>query len=343
MDASRRDDNSEGDSGIVTYNNQNSILMAMKIPDTLCLLHDNRIYGFRHRNDSSVEEQQDLILSLLTTAKFRIMGFLYSGYHLLDNTLFLLIIILSALNNGFTLPTHHEMALFGAIGLEGFYDVMLYTHRYWVLQRLSIYIGAVLYFAYFLIVGLMSAYGITSETQHEMIVWCVLGTRFGAFILEELVDIAIDLELHNDLVKLNRERLQRLVPERLNPDDNADGGNDIEMIIENPAPRGWTKYLDVSNSVLMPNEVEYLGSFFAWGQKSVFNRNVWKRDPFMPVSTILLCFLPTIPAVLVFIPILILCMTAGIVILILFNFLAIFTCNFKNVWSRAYWNELLHI
>jgi len=338
---------------VVTFNNQNSVLMTMylKLPGILCLLHDNRIFAFKKQqigdNLISSLDEQNLLLSLLTTAKFRIMGFLYSGYHLVDNTLFLLIIIMSILNNGLRLPTDSETALFAAIGLEGFYDVMLFTHRYWILQRLSIYIGCVLYIAYFTIVGLTSTYGDIIKDYHEL-VWIVLGVRFGAFILEELVDIAIDIELHNDLVKLNLEKIQKG-----NEGQNTAGGNvvenggvtnDVQTLIRSERYLSRVrKYLNVSTAVVLPPDVEYIGSMFAWGQQSVFDRNVWKEDKFSRMYSIALCLFPSIPAVIVFIPLLILCSAAVGVTMILLCLMSIVTCKFNALWTRNYWSELFYI
>jgi len=295
----------------------------------------------------------------LTTAKFRMMGFLYSGYHLVDNTLFLLIIIMSIINNGFKMPSHHEIALFAAIGVEGFYDIMLYTHRYWILQRLSIYIGIVLYTIYFVIVGMISAGVVTNPEVPIEVVWYVLGVRCSAFVLEELVDIMIDIQLHNDLVKLNSERIARRNSENENNRDNLldvnntvdiEAGrnrntveNDADTLIEVDKANCWHRlknYVNVSRSVEMPNDVEYIGSVFAWGQTSVFDENVWKTNEFSGIWSICLCFLPAIPAFLVFLALLVLCCVAGLIIFVLVTLLAIITRNF-NV--KNYFVELVHI
>jgi len=355
---------SDGDSAVVTFNNQNSILMTMyvRMSGILCLLHDNRIFAFRNGDGTdSAAAEQTLILSLLTTAKFRVMGFLYSGYHLVDNTLFLLIIVMSIVNNGFRIPEHYDMALFAAIGVEGFYDVMLYTHRYWILQRLSIYIGLVLYVAYFVIVGLITCgkpCGWVVDPDHHIsitVVWIALGIRFGAFILEELVDITIDIQLHNDLLKLQHERNERRAGNPgigagseddggEPPGENGAGNDREELVVENqrrePCWSRVRRYLNVSKAVGMPEGVEYIGSVFAWGQKSVFDKNVWKRTQFSQLVSFSLCFLPTIPAILVFIPLFLLCCTAGLIILLIVSILSMFTrdCRLRN-----YLRELAHV
>jgi len=147
-----------------------------------------------------------LILGLLTTARYRAMKFLYSGYHLIDNSSFLFLIVMSFYNWSITWSmSSREKGVFTAIGVEAFYDIMVYTHRYWILQRLSFCIGLLLYSIYFTLLTSMHLYPDNNPEGFEpKIALIALGVRFGAFLFEKLVDVAIDIQLHNDLIKLNR-------------------------------------------------------------------------------------------------------------------------------------------
>jgi len=332
--------------------------MYVRISGILCLLHDNRIFAFaKPRDDKSYLEEQTLILNLLTTARFRLMGFLYSGYHLADNTLFILIIVMSIVNNGLEIPSEQNMMLFAAIGVEAFYDILLYTHQYWILQRLSIYIGLVLYMAYFAIVFIISNSKYVNEIPVSIdLVWIVLGVRFAAFVMEEMVDIAIDIQLHNDLIMLSQEKNQFSTAEQFerlhieyigNPgiwEQNV-GWKKIPDLIEHPQQccGVFRRYLNVSNAVAIPRGVVYLGSVFAWGQTSVFDSNVWKRDRFSPIYIFCLCFLPGIPAFLLFIALCILCIFAGLLMFCICFILSFITGNCGAPFKCNYWRELIHI
>lgn len=321
----------------VTFNNQDSILMTMYLQATgiLCFLHDNRIYAFKKHYSYgnmpvSAVEEQTLLLTILTTAKFRAMGFLYCSYHLVDNVMFIIIIVMSLKNSEFGIPENHLVsALFGMFGLETFCDIMLYTHRYWILQRLSVYIAFVLYFIYVAIIALFPEELFIDITRGD--VFRVLGIRFIAFVLETLVDIMMDIELHNDLVKLEKLRLQ-------NQDQKGAWNNPQQTSNE----KHWlSKYVDVSNSVSMSRDMEYMGSTFAWGMASVFD-GCERKEPFPQVYSYALCLLPIIPAAIVFLSISALCLAAGLLIVILELTTRIVTGRVNPVVSVNYWKELLH-
>lgn len=102
---------------LVTFNNQDSVLMSMFVPiyGLLCLFNDNRIFGFRRSQTSdetsSSLNEQNVILYLLTTPKYRAMSVMYLIFRLLDNSSFLLIIVLSIMNADLTIPTADDVAL----------------------------------------------------------------------------------------------------------------------------------------------------------------------------------------------------------------------------------------
>lgn len=113
----------------VTFNNQNSILLTLKIPERQLdyLLHDNRIFAFKniHANSENQNtEEQNLLLSMLTTPKYRAMNAMYILFHMLDNLLLLATIVLCFIYHQLITPTEYQMYLLSAIGLELFYDVL---------------------------------------------------------------------------------------------------------------------------------------------------------------------------------------------------------------------------
>jgi hypothetical protein len=142
------------------------------------------------------ERAQEAILTLLTTPKYRVLNGLYFAFRMMDNTAFLAIIVLSIMHQTWAQLTPAQLALFGTIGLELFYDVMHETSKFWFLHRLSLYIGLVLYFVYF---ALCVNIGPPPE------IFVVLTARFVVFVFEEWLDIAIDMEIHNDLLRWTRK------------------------------------------------------------------------------------------------------------------------------------------
>jgi hypothetical protein len=326
--------------------------------ELLCLFHDNRIFAFEKKqasdDASSSSSEQNVLLDLLTTPKYRAMSAMYIIFRLLDNISLLLIFVLSIMNNGFTIPTSAEWALFSAIGLEVFYDVMLYTHKYWTLQRLSIHIGIVLYCVYAVIVAWKHSNGdYTPNELHTVIV--VLSIRFFTFIIEECVDIAIDGELHNDLLKLQNRKDQETKDQetrehqetREDPERNVEQNEiDTSSLLSRSK---FKSYMDVSNAVKMPQDVDYKGSFFAWGSKSVFTREVWTKDQFPRWLVYILCFLPFIVAFIILVLFIILCLVASLIPVILAYVLAAichWTCDRKilkkKVKSSNFFKELTH-
>merc|ERR550532_2076361 len=89
------------------------------------------------------------------------------------------------------MPSQRQVAVYSAIGVELFYDVLLITSKFWFLERLCPYVGLGLYGMYFTIAAVIHC---------PFYIWVVLLIRLAAFVLEESVDIAIDLEMHNDML-----------------------------------------------------------------------------------------------------------------------------------------------
>ena len=196
---------------VVTINNQQTVLLFMPVgkmdeklvigdkPDQsfIAVMHDNRIYAFTGLGENAV---RDKILNMMTMPKYRILSSLFFVFRLLDHIGLASILVLSLYKGQLTQPTAAQIALFSTIGLELFYDVLVYTSKFWFLQRLHPYIGTALFVGYFIICSVkFGGFGALNEDQ-ELVMW-VLALRFGAFVFEEVLDIAIDMELHNDLCK----------------------------------------------------------------------------------------------------------------------------------------------
>lgn len=161
----------------------------------------------------------------------------------------LTIIVLTVLHHGhITYPDRGQIAVFSAIGVELFYDVLLFTSKFWFLERLSPYVGLGLYMLYFTILYIL---------QSPLYVWCVLWVRLAAFVIEESVDIAIDLEMHNDLIHICGNR---------------------------PSQAEELAYTDVRRSLLdfpyWPLKGFFIGSSSAWLPKSAFRDDSYHREPF---------------------------------------------------------------
>jgi len=341
--------------------------MSMQVPEfgLLCLLHDNRIFAFKHKQVEPEDDEdpmgssspeQNLMLNLLTTPKYRAMGALYIIFRLLDNISFLLIIILSLINVFkeeaplIKTPKPEDKALLSAIGLELFYDVMLFTHRYWFLQRLSIHIGLVLYIIYGGIVAIKQTYSEYGNMDEFVIVVSVLSVRFVSFILEEFVDIAIDAELHNDLLKLQLAQCEQQqqqtgskkeMEQQVNSQDpESNSISSTEPILKSKilsllSLKALNKYMDVSSMVQLPANVEYVGSFFSWSAKSVFNDAVWKDSmkPYPRWAIYLLCSLPFLVASILSIFILLLCFSAFLIPIIIAYIIGVICYHPFNVQS----------
>jgi len=348
----------------VKFNNQNSILLATELNDSdrdlVGLLHGNRIYCFErteHQYELYTSVEQNIFLNLLTTPKYRSMSAMYMIFRLLDNLFLLTIIVLSIINGALTLPSATDLALISAIGLELIYHIIFQTSKYWFLERLSFYIGIVSYMIYISLV--LWKYN-TGEFIYEdfSLVIMVIAARFIAFILEVCVDIAIDAELHNDLLKLqsNREQMNHesvAIDVELHNDLLKEQSNGEQMNHESnettPLLRSFLSYYHVSNQVKMPNGIIYKGSIFAWSPYSVFNTNVWEMERFPLWLVLCLCFLPFIITFILAILMVALFFTAAIMPgVIIYSILFCCYCQ-KNpnklkeeLVGSNFWKELSH-
>lgn len=300
-------------------------------------MHDNRIFGFEHRSENVTLDRDEIraeLLTLLTVPKYRILSSLYFVFRLLDNTALLAVVVLSIINGSFTQPTAASLLLFGVVGVELFYDVLLQVSQLWIMRRLNLWFGIVLFGAYFAIAGWEHAeYDEEFPDKDYHAVIYILVARLGLFLIEESLDYAIDVELDHDLRDFSDSSTQ----------DRADGS--IACL--------WCcccwPCLSVGNqeavaAYLDPNECrgqigneatfKYVGSFSAWWSYSVYTRANFSSypecfpclgsrkgggGPSRPAHTrrFLVCFL-FIPVLLMAIPLLAVAILSGIVFLFAF-------------------------
>lgn len=252
---------------VVNFNNQNTVLLKLQISDDevddVVLLHDNRLFRisldsdhvqpFRALEDagpkpSADDLAQNIILRFQTSPKYRLLNALFLSFRLTDNLMLLTVAVLTVLNGKITLPDKAQIAVFSAIGVELFYDVLLMTSKFWFLERLSPYVGLGLYVMYFTICAVWNS---------PVYIWVVLCIRLAAFLVEESVDVAIDIEMHNDLLRLCNDW---------------------------PAAGEELAYTDVRKSLLdfpyWPKPGFFKGSGSAWLPKSAFADETYSVERF---------------------------------------------------------------
>jgi len=199
----------ERGASLTRFNNQNSILMcsATNSPqkakpqhDFVMLMHETRIFYFRLTKeewdnlDESMGELTNLFLILLTTQKYRVLSAFYLIFRLADNTMLLALVIAMFLDmptDNFVDILKENYIIFSVLAVESFYNVMQFTVRIWILNRISIYIGLLLFGLY------AAAFTYLGSWNHLITILFIL--RFMFFFLEEVVDYCIDREIEYDL------------------------------------------------------------------------------------------------------------------------------------------------
>lgn len=272
----------------MTFNNQDTVLMRAETDVHVCFLHDNRIYIFKKipsngdekkfivRNPNSpsdVEEtgqpvdnhvetlMREIILHMVTSPKYRLLNSMYVIFSLLDSTIFTAIVVTTIIffatvnteGNMITTETAFNIPITICIMLEIFYGILLNATHFWILRRVSIYIVLLFYLLYYGAIGLLGHAAGYSE-NHTHFLYVLLAIRFLAFALETLVDICVDLNIHNDLILINKPLVNS---------PNANGDNHsrygVASIID---------YLDVRHSMSIfpdvPTENCYVGSLLSW-------------------------------------------------------------------------------
>ena len=246
------------------YNNQNSILMsAVTGKDDeyyIMVAHDTRIFYFLTTRldlvnvatnlDVVCDDLTGVFLHLLTTAKYRILNAFYLLFQMTDRialvSLFLNL-FMAEVNLEQDYP-HKELQNtvlqykwgFLVLAYELFYDVMEYNVKIWILNRISIYVGILLFIAYF-------AVFVYYHFFKYPIVVILFGVRVVSFIVEQAVDYCMDVEMALDLQS--------------------------EWMTEMKGIYVWDSALasELHRKLNIPRELKYVGSTCSWTWTNVFN------------------------------------------------------------------------
>ena len=187
---------------------------------------------------------------MLTTPKYRLLQSLYLGFVILDDTIFVFLII--ALFLDIQPETLYEAligkwAVFLVIAFEIFYDVLQLVVQMWLVSRVSVYIVSILYICYAIAFTFYK-----SERMWDDQLYVLFFSRVAAFILEVLVDFCIDLELDRDLSTNKKVKL---------------AGDRTTSPTINDLPSCFCcleQSEDKEHVINLPNGWEYKGSVCAW-------------------------------------------------------------------------------
>jgi len=175
--------------------------------DNFSLLHDNRIFHFSRNPLNPSEERKGYpnfrpkdaigcLNNLLTMPKYRALFGLYSLFKITDYLIFIVFLFttVEVVFGDLAAASYKLIILLAVIGIELFYDVMGTLTKLWFIERLKFFIAIALYIVYTILF-------VANEVS--LWKWILLAIRFGAFILELILDIAIDMEIHNDIMEEN--------------------------------------------------------------------------------------------------------------------------------------------
>jgi len=191
----------------IRHNNQTSVFMVYESARKFCLLHDNRIFHLKKESGSpdinsqpsklSVSEAIDCLNNLVTTAKYRAIYALYCLFRVIDYAVLIYFIYL-LVTAGVKME---RIVLYIVVALEIFYDVMESLTKLWPMERVKLFIAVAFYGLYFW--QFLSLFRpIEDYTQN----WYLLTIRFIAFLLELGLDIALDTEIHNDIIGFRTQK-----------------------------------------------------------------------------------------------------------------------------------------
>jgi hypothetical protein len=198
------------------YNNQSTVILDHISSDRtlILMMHQSRFYAFIALPDieTQVSQLRESLLDLLTHRKYRILACVYAIFHATDNIMLVLIVLTSIMGKEFELEDMHQAHVLGIFSVDIFNTYLEMQTKFWLLHRIQPYIGFALYITYASVL-------FNVLKTHPILCW-LLVTRGVAFLLELVVDYAIDLEIHYDLCNngysckrgwLTRRRLQPLL------------------------------------------------------------------------------------------------------------------------------------
>ena len=167
----------------------------------LMLMHETRIFYFKacdFINDYNLESNNliSIIINVFTTRKYRLLWSLYLLTKYLNKSILFALILslffgeMTDNDNIFDLLNQY-WPIYTVVGIEISLNILNDMVKIWIINRLSIYIEIILYIMY--------SYSYIYCNVWNNVTIILISIRFSVFIVEELIDYSIDLELHYDL------------------------------------------------------------------------------------------------------------------------------------------------
>ena len=110
--------------------------------------------------------------------------------------------------------------------------------------------------------------------------------------------------------------------------------------------------LDISEFVKMPEDMNYIGSFFAWSPSSVFTEEIWDNSNFFPSwGVYILCLIPATVTFILATALVLVCAVASLIPFLACYIILMCTCHTaslqkihakvtKSVGLRNFWKEV---
>mmetsp|Transcript_9224 Transcript_9224/g.31439 ORF Transcript_9224/g.31439 Transcript_9224/m.31439 type:complete len:326 (+) Transcript_9224:287-1264(+) len=191
--------------------------MFIMSDDIVLFMHGSRVFAFgdvtglagndeeaARRNDATlrafIKDTRDFFLHMLTHPKYRLLTGLYTVVHTVDTAMYYVLVLRVLIDHDNLDPC--SIYILAVALLDLMFQTMESQNsaiHFWVLHRVSIFITFALYVLYFITFQIQSLH---CESEINKLSWILLGIRFGAFLLETLIDYFIDYELHHDILHL---------------------------------------------------------------------------------------------------------------------------------------------
>jgi len=142
-----------------------------------------------------VPDAVEWLNDLVTTSKYRAIASLYFPLRVMDYAVLIYFsyVLVTTEADVWKIP------LYLIVSLEIFYDVMGGLTKLWPMERVKLFVALSFYFFYFLLFGFLFQ-PLSYDNYRYLIYWGLLIGRFIAFALELGLDIALDTEIHNDII-----------------------------------------------------------------------------------------------------------------------------------------------
>ena len=205
---------------------------------------------------------------MLTTPKYRLLQSLHLGFVILDDAIFVLLIVALFIEvqpefNSLYEVLYAKWGVFLVIAFEVFYDILQLVIQIWLVSRVSVYIVIMLYISYAI------AFSSYKKTMWDTQLYVLFFSRVGAFIIETLVDFCIDLELDRDLS--TKQKVQR---------DLEQAAINTPLINDLPNTFCCLKHKPgIAYIINLPEGWDYKGSISAWtwNDTNLCDKEIQKR------------------------------------------------------------------